>query len=240
MKFLYIQDIDIAFSRKWAESLTASLGKEFAFADADSLQELRDPDLLSKSLQEQDVDLIFIACKNDRRIIQRFLNSCRSLRIPYIFLTDTMSKLSVLAHSESPINRISAPVSRLEEEVHKAEIISSLMRYTSCKTILLIASDYGSKAQQNTNRIISFLNKNIPDRIEDIIRVSAIKNSDNLYKEVSARQRELTPDIVVWTASREYGLDDLIFGPSERYVISHSLIPVLLLNPRDDLFSLCD
>ena len=41
-------------------------------------------------------------------------------------------------------------------------------------------------------------------------------------------------------ASREYGLDDWLFGPPEQYVICHSPVPVMLVNPRADLFSLCD
>jgi nucleotide-binding universal stress UspA family protein len=35
-------------------------------------------------------------------------------------------------------------------------------------------------------------------------------------------------------------LDDWLFGPPEQYVIRHSPVPVMLVNPRADLFSLCD
>jgi nucleotide-binding universal stress UspA family protein len=46
--------------------------------------------------------------------------------------------------------------------------------------------------------------------------------------------------LILLTASREYGLDDWLFGPPEQYVIRHSQVPVMLINPRADLFSLCD
>jgi len=32
----------------------------------------------------------------------------------------------------------------------------------------------------------------------------------------------------------------LIFGPPERKAIARSQVPVMLVNPREDLFSLCD
>jgi len=35
-------------------------------------------------------------------------------------------------------------------------------------------------------------------------------------------------------------LDDILFGPPERKAIQRALVPVMLVNPREDLFSLCD
>ena len=238
MKFLYISDTANSLAEEWAEHLTVQLQKTFEHADADLLTELRDPDVFSEWLQTNDVDLIFISCDNESRIIQRFLNACRSLRIPYIFLTDTMSKLPLLTKYETALHEVLAPVTRLEEEVYKAEILSSLQRYTNCAVTLLQANDYGSRAQRNTERINTFLTSKAESSAVRIIK--AVKSSDSLYRELSTRQRELVPDMLVVTASREYGLDDLVFGPAERHIVRKAQIPVMLLNPRDDLFSLCD
>jgi hypothetical protein len=46
--------------------------------------------------------------------------------------------------------------------------------------------------------------------------------------------------LIIITASREYGLDDLFFGPNELHLIKKSTKPILLVNPRADLYALCD
>ena len=46
--------------------------------------------------------------------------------------------------------------------------------------------------------------------------------------------------IIIVSASRDYGLDDLLFGPKEYHVVKKSSVPVLLVNPRGDLYALCD
>lgn len=242
MTFLAIYEMSLPPALRWAENLTLSLRKTFETAEANTLGAvMTDPDRFSAYLQERDVDLLFIICENERRTLQDFLNACRSLRIPYLFITDTMRKMPVLAESNPPLREVLAPVSMLEEEVHKAEILSSLHRYTGCRITLLQAADFGHKAQRNTDRILTFLASRADDGGTDFVRrLMAQKGSADLHRELADRQRELVPDMLVCTASREYGLDDLIFGPAERQVLRKAQVPVLLLNPRDDLFSLCD
>lgn len=263
MIFLYIEDIYNEHAEKWANRLADSLGRMFRKVDADQLTELSDPDGFSQYLQEQDVDLLFISVKNDRRHVQGYLNATRSLRIPYVFLTDTMRKLPVLAHYDNPLHEVLAPVTMFEEEVHKAEILKHFMRYTNCNVTLLQANDYGHKAETNVNKIRSFIlsqlsapdnpsnstsasNSSSPSNSSNSSNPSSLKvlkaqkDSLSIHKELPSRLRDLVPDLMVITASRDYGLDDLIFGPAERYILLHSQVPVALLNPRGDLFSLCD
>lgn len=236
MIFLHLQDIRNAEHESWARRLTELMGKEYRAVEADACTATRDVDGFSEWLQAEKVDLLFVSCLCDRRIVQRFLNACRALRIPYVLLTDTMQKMPVLAHYDTALRRILAPVTMLEEEVHKAEILSHLARYTGAQLLLLRAHDYGHRAEHNTGRILTFLEHQ--ERQAEVI--AAQRDSLSLHKELASRQRELAPDMVVLTASREYGLDDLLFGPAERYAILHASVPVLLLNPRGDLFSLCD
>lgn len=47
-------------------------------------------------------------------------------------------------------------------------------------------------------------------------------------------------DLTIVSASREYGLDDLIFGSKERKILEKTTQPMLLVNPRGDLYALCD
>lgn len=180
-------------------------------------------------------DIRLIHCTHSRREIQRQLNDCREERRPYVFITDTMRDIDAL-------HRILVPVSMLEEEVYKAEICTYLARKTGATIVLLQAHDYGSHAQQNLQRIVTHINKVRERTGENIVYEEhiAIKDSFSLMSEAAERQRDFGHQLLVLTASREYGLDDILFGPPERKAILSSQVPVMLLNPRDDLFSLCD
>ena len=179
-------------------------------------------------------DIRLIECRHASREIQKHLNDCREERRPYIFITNTMTI--------KPLHRILVPVSMLEEEVYKAEICTYLARKTGAHIILLRAHDYGSHAQQNTNRIVTHI-QSVAERTGENISyevVEAKKDSFSLVREASERQRDFQHDLLVLTASRDYGLDDILFGPPERHAIRRALVPVMLINPREDLFSLCD
>ena len=133
----------------------------------------------------------------------------------------------------------------LEEEVYKAEICTYLARKTGAHLILLRANDYGSKAIKNTQRIITHI-QTIAERTGETITYEervAQGDSFHIHKElhtIPSLEGEARWGLILLTASREYGLDDWIFGPPEQYVIRHSQVPVMLVNPRADLFSLCD
>ena len=189
-------------------------------------------------------DIRLIECANNARTIQHHLNDCREERRPYVFITNTMNI--------KPLRRLLVPVSMLEEETYKAEICTYIARKTGAHIILLQANDYGSHAKQNVNRIITHINKinerlaenaspetGAPSRITYEI-APARKDSFKLIQEASERQRDFQHDLLVLTASRDYGLDDILFGPPERKAIQRALVPVMLVNPREDLFSLCD
>lgn len=179
-------------------------------------------------------DIRLIECENKARTIQRHLNACRDERRPYVFVTPTMNV--------KPLRRLLVPVSMLEEETYKAEICTYLARKTGAHIILLQANDYGSHARQNVNRIVTHI-KAVSEKSGVNISfeiVPARKDSFGIVREAAERQRDFQYDLLVLTASREYGLDDILFGPPERKAIQHALVPVLLVNPREDLFSLCD
>ena len=187
-------------------------------------------------------DIRLIECANDKRTIQKHLNECREERRPYVFVTNTMNVKT--------LNRLLVPVSMLEEETYKAEICTYLARKTGAHIILLQANDYGSHARQNVNRIVTHI-KAVNERLSsnsDSGQTSNIsyeisiakKDSFHLVQESAERQRDFRHDLLILTASREYGLDDILFGPPERKAIQRSLVPVMLVNPREDLFSLCD
>ena len=188
-------------------------------------------------------DIKLIECANDRRTIQGHLNASREERRPYVFVTPTMTI--------KPLRRLLVPISMLEEETYKAEICTYIARKTGAHIILLQANDYGSHARQNVNRIVTHIRK-VNERLKESSPsdeqskpisyeiVLARKDSFQLTIEAAERQRDFQHDLLVLTASRDYGLDDILFGPPERKAIQRALVPVMLVNPREDLFSLCD
>jgi nucleotide-binding universal stress UspA family protein len=183
---------------------------------------------------ENNEDIRLIECANEKRTIQKHLNECREERRPYVFVTNTMTI--------KPLRRLLVPVSMLEEETYKAEICTYLARKTGAHIILLQAKDYGSHARQNVNRIVTHI-KGVTERTGEAISYEiaiARKDSFKLVQESAERQRDFQHDLLILTASRDYGLDDILFGPPERKAIQRSLVPVMLVNPREDLFSLCD
>lgn len=185
-------------------------------------------------LWDNNEDIRLIECANSARTIRRLLSDCREERRPYVFVTNTMTI--------KPLRRILVPVSMLEEEVYKAEICTYIARKTGAHIILLRAHDYGSRAQQNTQKIIAHI-ETIAARTGETLTyevVEAKKDSFSLMREASERQRDFQHDLLLLTASRDYGLDDIFFGPPEQHAISRALVPVMLVNPREDLFSLCD
>lgn len=207
-------------------------------------------------------------CDGTRRGVQQVLDACREERRPYVITTPnsliaSSPSLPTKGELEGALTSILVPITMLEEEVYKAEICTYLARKTGAHLILLRANDYGSKAKQNTQRIITHI-QTIAERTGETITYEervAKGDSFHIHKEIVGDQvirllgnrapQNATSDsenpaetmrggLILLTASREYGLDDWLFGPPEQYVIRHSQVPVMLVNPRADLFSLCD
>ena len=186
-------------------------------------------------------DIRVVECENKGRVIRKHLQDCREERRPYVFITNTMNL--------KPLRRLLVPVSMLEEETYKAEICTYLARKTGAHIILLQANDYGSHARQNVNRIVTHIkavNERLSSQNEAVSSpisyevCVARKDSFGIVREAAERQRDFRHDLLILTASREYGLDDILFGPPEQKAIQRALVPVMLVNPRADLFSLCD
>ena len=197
-------------------------------------------------------------CDGTRRGVQQVLDACREERRPYLVIKEqgTRSKDISLTTDQTnqngldswflvPGSSILVPITMLEEEVYKAEICTYLARKTGAHLILLRANDYGSKARSNTQRITTHI-QTIAERTGERITYEeriAKGDSFHIHKElhtIPPLEGEVRWGLILLTASREYGLDDWLFGPPEQYVIRHSPVPVMLVNPRADLFSLCD
>ncbi|MBB3187263.1 universal stress protein [Microbacter margulisiae] len=184
---------------------------------------------LSLILNELDVAILIIPLAKQTRFyrVMPLLSACRDLRMPYVFIKEGFSLIAC--------RRWLIPVGFLPEEKEKGVIASSFGRFYPSSFDILLANDYGPRAARNAEAIQTLLTKfSIPYRLS-----KGRKDSFGIQQEAVMRASQGEADIVVLTASREYGLDDLLFGPPERKMIVNSRVPLLILNPRDDLYVLC-
>ena len=160
------------------------------------------------------------------RKVRPLLELCRQLRIPYFFVKEGQ---------RIALNKVLVPVGFLNEEREKGPFSSSFGRFFKAEIYLMPAKDYGSRARQNTDAIKTLLEKSKTKYHE----VEAKKDSFKVEMEAVKRQEELQADLLMISASRDYGIDDIIFGPKEEKIVKKSTIPVMVINPRKDLYALC-
>lgn len=163
----------------------------------------------------------------DNRKIQSYLSACREIRVPYCF---------VKAGQSIDFSEIAVPVSMLMEDKEKAPFASMFGRFCKSQITVFEPNDYGSKAHDNVLAIASLLDK---FQLNYTIQKGR-KNSFGIEFEVALSAREHHFGVVLISASREYGLDDVIFGCKEKKIIRKAQVPILLINPRADLYTLCD
>lgn len=184
---------------------------------------------INEICEQHDALFLFLQLQSKKRFdIQKKLNSCRDLRIPYILFENNFGMLQT--------NKVIVPVGYLEEEIEKAQFASAFGRFCNSHIQLLQAADYGSKAAATTTKMTELFGK-----FSFNYEISKA-NKDSFG--VDAEAVKLAPDtgagLVIISASREYGLDDIIFGPKELLLIKKSVVPLMLVNPRGDLYTLCD
>lgn len=206
-----------------AALLAQKLGKELQEDESNDL------DQLSTRCETLEASLLIIQCRSrSSRELKRYLKACRDLRIPYLFYYPEFPVLD--------LSRVMIPVGFLIEEIEKAQFASAFGRFFSSELILLQAKDYGSKAATNINKISTVLDKF--DLNYSVVQ--ARKDSFKVDAETLTRGVEEDCGLIIVSASREYGLDDVLFGPRELHLLRRTTLPLMLINPRADLYVLCD
>lgn len=175
--------------------------------------------------QKQDSVMVIWEIMASSRLMQKSLTACRQLRIPYFYIPKDYTVTSPM--------HITLPIAYLIEEREKGAWARSLYRVFKAQFTFVKPNDKGTRAQKNIDYISSFLSKNT-------IPYQLIAGKQPSHK-ISFESLQLLPeaDMMLITATREYGLDDLFFGPRELKLIKRSHIPLLVLNPREDLYVLC-
>lgn len=160
--------------------------------------------------------------------VQTWLNAFRELRIPYIFVKEQ--------HSNFKVKAVLLPVTNLMEEREKGPYASSFARRFDAGVTIFKPQDYGSMAQGNIDAIAVLFDKlSVKYTV-----VQTKRDSSKVEAETLRYSSDSEHELLVISASRDYGLDDLVFGPKERKIIQRASMPVLVVNPRADLYPLCD
>lgn len=178
---------------------------------------------------ENDVAVLIIQLGNTKRFtIMSYLKACRQLRIPYMFIKNELTSFK--------FDKLILPVNFLVEEVGKAQFAAAFGRFCDTKIRILQAKDYGSKAAENVATISSVL-----DSFDlKYTLAKGKKDSFKIDKEAMQYANRKFYDLLLVSASREYGLDDIVFGPKEYHLIRKTKSALMLINPRADLYVLCN
>jgi len=157
------------------------------------------------------------------------LKICRELRVPYV-LTKKNDNLNYT------FNKILVPVTFLVEDKEKGPYSANMGRFANSEITLMKAKDYGTKAEKNTESIRLLYDKfNLKYDFKE-----AKKDSFAVEKEAIQIANNENYDMVIISASREYGMDDIFFGPKELHAYNQTKhVPVMMINPRADLYVLC-
>lgn len=206
---------------RFAEAIAAALKHDMQCLHLNSMSAAA----LADELERIDASMLVVEIAG-RRNIQPALNACRNLRVPYLF---------VRTGNEPKFDTVALPVTFLPEEKEKGPFAAAFGRFLHSKIVIFRPKDYGTRAAQNIDAM-----KTLFDSFKlDYEEINAKKDSNGVEREAAVWTQQHA-DLTIISASREYGLDDLIFGSKERKVLENSALPVMLVNPRGDLYALCD
>jgi len=184
---------------------------------------------LTEMCEAKEVSFLFLQLPDNKvRTIKKHLYACRKLRVPYLIYKDGFDVLHP--------RKVLVPVNFLIEEIEKAQFAAAFGRFCYSEITLLQAKDYGTKAAGNVAKISTILDKfDLTYHIE-----IGRKDSFKIDSFALHHARKNNYDLLIISASREYGLDDIVFGPKKLHLIKKTDLPIMLINPRDDLYVLCD
>lgn len=177
-------------------------------------------------VEQLDASLLVVELAN-KLSVQTYLDAFRALRIPYLF---------VRAGQKPNFEKVALPISFLIEDKEKGPFAAAFGRFFKSQLVIFQPKDYGTKALQNIDAIKTLLDS---FQLNYEVR-KASKDSNGVEREAASWAASGEAGLVLVSASREYGLDDLLFGSKERKMITRTNVPIMLINPRGDLYTLCD
>ncbi len=189
-----------------------------------------DVEQLHELLDDYDISFLVLGRNPGHISLRKALKKLLNLRIPYMFLPNDLdaccAKWDVLI----------LPIRTLPEDKELGVFASPLARKLRAKVRLVLARAYSSRVATTSEQLKSLFKKQ--QLTHDVVQGN--KYSEKIAAEsLKYRVREESACLLM-SASRAYGLDDLFWGPPEWHILRKSIVPVMLINPRGDLYVLCD
>lgn len=196
-------------------------------------RKMEDAFRLDELLETEDLILLVVQLtgkSQQKKEIKTYLALCRELRLPYIFIKEwEPANLSV--------QHIYAPIGYLVEEKEKGKWTGSFHKFLASQIHFVKPKDRGTRAARNLGFITGLLEKRgTPYRV-----IEGAKPTDKSANEALEliENSGHTNSLLMLSGSRDYGLDDIVFGPKEYHMVKKSPVPVMIINPRDDIYMLC-
>ena len=128
-KIFVLQDKDTQSDSisTWARELATAFKHE---TDSISADKNTSADDFAKHLEDEDASLLIIEL-NDKKHIQQYLNLCRGLRVPYLFIRPQQA---------FRIDKISLPITFLVEDKEKIPFASAFGRF--CNSSITISTRF--------------------------------------------------------------------------------------------------
>ena len=163
----------------------------------------------------------------------KLVTDYRNLRVPLIAVHDVIPRNTMYQH-------IVLPLDFNRESKEKSAWAGHITTLNKSRVTILIRNykdAYFAASLRNNLALVKKLYKNI-EVDYDIVKEPDIKvDIDRYAVEYAWLNRG---DMIVVMATKEVAVDDLLFGLKEKKIIDNAYkLPVMLINPRDDLYLPC-
>jgi len=194
--------------------------------------------ILKKISDEIEAASIIIAMEKNSRLRfykdVQFIKETKQFKMPFL-----------MVHSKEPhpeqSNVIYLPIGFRKEEKEKLIWASYFGRFNNSRIKVIKARESDSTARGRVTAHIQFAKKFFDQFNLDYEILNSSKSSFGITKEALQLAHDNKKGIVMICTTKHYGPEEEIIGPPELKVIKNrEQVPVFCVNPRKDLYILCE
>ncbi len=194
--------------------------------------------ILKKTSDEIEAASVIMTMEKNSRIRfykdVQFIKETKQFKMPFL-----------MVHSQEPHPEqskiIYLPIGFRKEEKEKLVWASYFGRFNHSKIVLLKAKESDSTARARVQAHILFAKKLFDQFNLDYDIIASTKNSFGITKEALQFAHYEKKGIVMICTTKHYGPEEEIIGPPElKFIKNREQVPVFCVNPRQDLYVLCE
>lgn len=195
------------------------------------------PALKETSDQIEAASIIMVMEKNSKLRFYRdvqFLKETKQLKMPFLMVQEKQP-------SQEQAKVIYLPIGFKKEEKEKLIWAAYFGRFNNSKIVVLKARESDSTAKARILAHILFAKKLFDQFNLNYEIIESKKSSFGIAKEAIQMANTNQQGIVVICTTKHYGPEEEIIGPPELKIIKNrEQVPVFCVNPRTDLYVLCE